>query len=292
MGELAALGTGVLWAVSSTLAGSQTRRVPAAVVGAVQFLCASLALWILTGALLAFDAVEGTSLRQGLALAATALIGPGMGDLLYFASIRSLGVARAFPISMAASPLFTIALAVPVAGEAITVPVVLGAVLIIGGICLIAVRPETADVTGQRRISRAGVLIVLAAAALWAVSTVTLRLVTEGVSAPVASSIRMPAAAAFAFALARSSGKAAWPLHYGGRSAATLAAAGLLGAGAGSMLYVIAVQEAGAARTAILSSTSPLFALPLAALFLHEPITARVCLGTVITVAGIWLVTL
>jgi drug/metabolite transporter (DMT)-like permease len=291
MGELAALGTAVLWAVSSTLAGSQTRRVPVAVIGAVQFLSASLALWALTGALLALGVVEATTFGRALALAATALIGPGMGDLLYFAGMRLLGVARAFPISMAASTLFTIALAVPVAGEAVSAPVVLGAALIIGGIYLITVRQEAADGAGLR-LSRGGVLTILAAAALWAVSTVTLRVVTEGVSAPIASSIRIPAAAAFAFALARSSGKAAWPFHYGRRSVATLAAAGLMGAGIGSMLYVVAVQEAGAARTAILSSTSPLFVLPLAALLLHERITARVGMGTALTVIGIWLVTL
>jgi 2-aminoadipate transaminase len=42
--------------------------------------------------------------QQALTLAATALIGPGVGDLLYFASIRLIGMARAFPISMAAWP--------------------------------------------------------------------------------------------------------------------------------------------------------------------------------------------
>jgi DME family drug/metabolite transporter len=291
MGELAALATALLWAASSALAGSQTRRVPAAVVGAVQFLVATVALWALTGVLLAVGAVEGTTPARGLALAATALIGPGIGDLLYFASIRLIGVARAFPISMAGSTLFTIALAAAVAGEVITAPVVVGALLVIGGIYLIAVRPGAVGSPAQR-LSRRGITIVLTAGALWAVSTVMLRVVTEGVSAPVASSIRMPAAAAFAFLLARGTGKAAWPFHYGRRSVLVLAAAGLMGAGVGSMLYVLAVQEAGAARTAVLSATSPLFVLPLAALLLHERITARVGAGTVLTVAGIWLVTL
>jgi len=291
MGELAALGVALTWALASTLAGSQSGRVPATVIGGVQFLCASLAVWLFTGALFAVGAIEGTTLGRGAALAATALIGPGVGDLLYFGSIRLLGVARAFPISMAASPLFTIALAAAVTGEAITPGVVLGALLVIGGICLIAVRASAAESTAPRHLSRSGLLMVLTAAALWALSSVLLRVVTEGVAAPVASSIRIPTAAVFAFALARATGKAAWPFHYGARSVATLATAGLLGAGAGSLLYVVAIQEAGAARTAILSSTSPLFALPLAALVLHERITRRVAMGTLLTIAGIWLVT-
>ena len=92
--------------------------------------------------------------------------------------------------------------------------------------------------------------------------------------------------------VAWSAGQALWPASYGRRSLATMTAAGVLGTGAGSLLWVVGVQHAGAARTAILSSTAPLFALPLAAVFLHERITRRVAVGTVLSIAGIWLVTL
>ena len=66
----------------------------------------------------------------------------------------------------------------------------------------------------------------------------------------------------------------------GMRNTAALAAAGVLGIGIGSLFYVFAVQEAGAGRTAVLTSTQPLFALPLAVLFLREKITPKVVLGT------------
>jgi drug/metabolite transporter (DMT)-like permease len=56
------------------------------------------------------------------------------------------------------------------------------------------------------------------------------------------------------------------------------------------MLFVLAVQRAGAAKTAVLSSTAPLFALPLAALLLGERLTGRVILGTLLSIAGVWLV--
>ena len=54
---------------------------------------------------------------------------------------------------------------------------------------------------------------------------------------------------------------------------------------------MIGIQRAGAARTAILSSTGPLFALPLAALALQERVTRQIAVGTVLSIAGIWLVT-
>jgi len=46
---------------------------------------------------------------------------------------------------------------------------------------------------------------------------------------------------------------------------------------------------AGAGKTASLSATSPLFAAPLAALFLKEPLTRRLILGTLVSAAGVWL---
>jgi drug/metabolite transporter (DMT)-like permease len=292
MGELAALGTALLWAISSTLVGSQTTRVPAPVIAAVQLLAATLMLWSLTAILLTAGVVHGTTLPRGLALASSALIGPGLGDLLYFAGIRLIGVARAFPIAMAASPLFTIALAAVLLGEKITPTVVIGALLIIGGISLIAGRAPSA-VPGQPRLSlRNGALLAVAAALLWAVSSVALRAAAEGVAAPVASSIRMPVAALFVLALACRRGAALRPGSYSPRSITTLAAAGLLGPGTGGILYVVAIQRAGAARTAVLSSTAPLFILPLAAVFLGERVTHRMIAGTAVSVAGIWLVAL
>jgi drug/metabolite transporter (DMT)-like permease len=66
-----------------------------------------------------------------------------------------------------------------------------------------------------------------------------------------------------------------------------LALTGIGGTGFGSLLYIYAIQEAGAGRTAVLSALSPLFALPLGAVFLKEPITRWVAIGTGLAVVGI-----
>ncbi len=291
MGELAALGTAILWATTSTLVGSQTTRVPTTVISAVQLITATLVLWVIAAVFLLTGDARGPTPAQAVALVATALIGPGLGDMLYFAGIRMIGVARSFPISMAGSTLFTISLAALFVGEAITLPIVAGAILTIAGISLIATRQQSSDIDKGAQVLR-GILIILAAALLWAVATVSLRAATDGVSVPLVSSIRIPAAAIFALMLARGTGRVLRPGHYGVRSIVTLSIAGVMGAGVGSMLYVLAVQEAGASRTAILSATAPLFALPLAAVLLHERITRRVATDTLFSIAGIWLVTL
>jgi drug/metabolite transporter (DMT)-like permease len=71
-----------------------------------------------------------------------------------------------------------------------------------------------------------------------------------------------------------------------------IATSGVIGTAVGSLCYVFAVVEIGAARAAVLSSTSPLMALPLALLFLDERINLRVVAGTLACVAGIALVSM
>ena len=105
MGELAALGTALLWTTTSTLVGTQTSRVPTAVISAVQLVTATLLLWVIAGMLVMTGKGLAPTIPQGAVLIASALIGPGLGDMLYFFSIRMIGVSRAFPISMAGSPL-------------------------------------------------------------------------------------------------------------------------------------------------------------------------------------------
>jgi drug/metabolite transporter (DMT)-like permease len=69
-----------------------------------------------------------------------------------------------------------------------------------------------------------------------------------------------------------------------------VALGGILGMGLGGLLYIAAVQDAGAGKAAILSATSPLFALPLAMLFLAERVTPRLMAGTLVSIVGISLV--
>jgi uncharacterized membrane protein len=76
----------------------------------------------------------------------------------------------------------------------------------------------------------------------------------------------------------------------GRRGLAAVALGGILGMGVGGLLYIAAVQDAGAGKAAILSSTSPMFALPLAMFFLAERVTPRLMAGTLLSIVGIWLV--
>ncbi len=59
---------------------------------------------------------------------------------------------------------------------------------------------------------------------------------------------------------------------------------------ASALLYVMAVSLAGAAKASVLASTTPLFALPISISLLHERMNSRIVTGTLLAVAGIWMV--
>jgi drug/metabolite transporter (DMT)-like permease len=331
LGELAALANAVIWAGLSVVLGRLGGRLSAVRVNAFQ-LCFAAAFYLLLipfaggGRLFA-----GLTLLRFFGLLATAVLTMGMGDSLYFTSISRIGASRASPISVSAFPLITLLFGALLLGEQLTLPVAGGAVLIIGGIALLVsesrqpaaassgpaeggpapIAGASGDAPGAdaQRLARppdptdrtqagpagkslfVGVLLVLAAAVCWSAATLGLRVASAGLPAIAVTAIRVPTAALFLLGLLRSRGRLNtrgidrrdWPL---------ITAAGLIGTGLGSLTYIIAIQGTGAGLTALLTSTSPLWVLPLAALFLHERLTRRVVLGAALALGGIWLVLL
>jgi drug/metabolite transporter (DMT)-like permease len=294
VGETAALGSALLWAVSSILMGSLTGRMPAVVISALRALFGAAFLLAVAALLLVSGAARAPGPAAAASLAGSGVLGLGLGDTAYIRSLRHIGVSRAFPVSMAAYPLLTFVLAVALIGEEVTLPVAMGAALVIAGVILVVLGGRLPGSEGRSARSRRevwlGTALVLTAAVLWAFASVWLRAAADGVQPAVAQAIRLPVAAVVTAGLARGAGHALWSPRYGWRGLMALLLTGVVGTGAGSMLFVLAVQRAGAAKTAVLSSTAPLFALPLAALLLGERLTGRVVLGTVLSIAGVWLV--
>jgi drug/metabolite transporter (DMT)-like permease len=129
---------------------------------------------------------------------------------------------------------------------------------------------------------------------MWSLATVWLRGQQGNLDAIAAASLRIPAASAAVWVtIGLTQRGAGYQLREMKPPAfAIVALAGLLGTGLGSVLFIYAVQDLGAAKTAFLTTSAPVFALPMGVLLLQEKLTARVLLGTAVTIAGIWLVLL
>ena len=313
LGELAGLGNAATWAITSIILGGFASRHSALRVNAVRMVSGAayfLVVVPLAGGLALF---AGLSLGHILALGGTSILAQAIGDWLYVVGIDRIGAARASPISVSSFPLITLLLGALLLGERLTWPILAGAALIVGGILLLVLRspipPEDVPVPGSEGLESlaedeespplkapltttqmlAGLGLVLAAAVAWSASTLWLRVITVGVPALAVTAIRVPCGALFlvvTLGIRRQLSLRGIPR----RALLLLCAAGVFGTGFGSMLYIIAVQRTNAGIAALLVSTSPLWVLPLAAIFLHERITGRVLAGAALTVGGIWLV--
>ena len=177
-------------------------------------------------------------------------------------------------------------------GEPFTWALLLGALLVIGGVVLVSRSTRSAGSVGRANphARRAGLLLALLVSVLWAIGQVALKPATAGVHSVVANSVRQPMGMLMLLGLALFQGRWCQLRALDKRSWAVIIVASSVGTGMGSLLFVLAIQTAGAGRTAVLTSTAPLLAMPFSVLWLHERPTRWTLVGTILTSVGIALV--
>lgn len=295
MGAAAALASSLTWALTSVLLTSQAGRMKPLTMSAVRSVTASLLLFGMLLATRGLTQYDEMSLITGVSMAGSGIMGQAVGDTLYINALGLLGVTRSFPITNSAYPFLTFVLSVLLLDEHVKWTTPVGGVLIIAGITWIVIEQRRGDAESNIRVDvMRGVLFAVAAALAWATATVWLRGQQGSLDSIGAASLRIPAAsAAVVLTIAMTSrSRVAQPSvrQLSGRSVAVVAAAGLLGTGIGSVFFIYAVEHIGAAKTAFLTTSAPVFALPMGVLFLSEKLTRRELFGTALTIIGIWLV--
>ncbi|MHB0871007.1 MAG: DMT family transporter [Chloroflexota bacterium] len=290
IGEFSGLGCAAAWAVISTVMRSLSEKISPVVVNGLRCSFASVTLILLVVLLGHADAVTRLPLAGVAAILGSGLLGQTMGDAIYVRSMKLLGASRAMPIS-SVNPMMTLVLAVIFLGEPLTWGAVGGTVLVIGGIYLLAFPYNPLEQGGQLRGSseKLGLLLALAAAVCWSLSTILLKIGLASVDLFVANAIRMSMAAVLLLGLDAFQSRGRPPLGLGRRSLVVVGLAGILSAFS-SLMYLTAVLYAGAAKAATLSATAPLFGLPLSIFFLRERFSRRIAVGTLLAVLGVWLV--
>ena len=294
MGAAAALCSSALWALTSVLLASQAGRMRPVLMSAIRSLTASFVIIGLLIASSGLGQMGEMTVLTGVSMAGSGIIGQAVGDTLYINALGFLGVSRTFPITNSAYPFLTFVLAVLLLGESLTWTLPVGGALIVFGISWIVLEQRRADAAGSVKVELVrGVLFAVFAALAWATATVWLRGQQGNLDAFGAASVRIPAASAAVWATIAMTGTGDRPLReLTRRSVFIVALAGALGTGVGSILFIYAVETIGAARTAFVTTSAPVFALPMGVMFLSEKLTPRVLLGTAVTIAGIWLVLL
>ena len=220
-------------------------------------------------------------------LALTMLLAVGIGDTAFFESTRILGLARAMTISTS-YPLMAALLARWFLDEPFTRGHAIGALFTLAGLAIIV--GERADHAGNGGGGRArGLALALVAAAAWAVSALLIKPALGVVDPVTAQAVRLPVAAAMLWMTPWARGTARGLRRQGPTAWRLITCLGVLTA-VSSVTFVAGLKYAGVGVGSVLSSTSPLFALPIGYLAFREPVTPRATLGALLAVAGIAIV--
>lgn len=292
MGAAAALLSAALWAATNLLLRRQVLKLGGATANT----------WRNTFAMLCF-AVVFLSLRRPSdlltipagtlgVLLLSVLLSMVIGDILQFTAIRRLGIALAMPIA-SCYPLLTMVIAALFLGETIRPRAVGGALLVIVGVVLVALprRPLEAELAQHQALTAnhwIGVGLALASALCAAGATTLTRVAITDIDLIAANMLRLPFSAAVCAVI--SVGERRMPPWRVERwRFGPLFLAGLLSMGSG-ISYLNAIKLAGAAKTATLNASAPIFGLIGAMIFLGERPTRRNIVGALVAFVGIALV--
>jgi DME family drug/metabolite transporter len=293
IGELAALSAAICWTASAILykeALSKAKPISANIMRCVStsvilvaFLTAIGKSWVLTS--VPADAV--------VLACVSGIVGLGFGDTLYMVSLKRIGVARAVPITCT-YPLFNLLWAVFLVREQVTLPVVLGAIIIILGIWLLGQKKETHANGKKNKNLVIGVACALATAVIWSISITMIDMAVKETRnldyALAINTIRVTAIAISLLASAPLIDREFGFLKMQKKTSATLIFGGIVALGFGWFFLTYSFVNTLESQAVPISSTTPLFSTLSAIIFLHERVTMKNVFGSLLIVVGIFLI--
>ncbi|HWO73787.1 MAG TPA: DMT family transporter [Dehalococcoidia bacterium] len=294
LGEAAALGSACLWALSTIVIKGVTGRLSASYIMAVRTATAAvLALTVLL--LFSPERAEfDVPVAAAVLLVSTAPLAIA-GDLAFVRALAVSDVSRVFTLSTSLYILMSVAGGAVFVGEEVSWLLPFGAMAILAGTRLVLreVAVDTAPLPGgaavaTRQAAAASVLqLSVLAALLWSSGLLILTEALKDADPVFALGLRLPFMALAMIGLAAARGDyARFGFH-----AQDLRVVGFSGVLAllSMFCFIYAADQSEAGRVAVLTSTSPIFAAPLAWLLLRERVSRRVWAGTLLSMAGIWL---
>ncbi len=286
LGGTAGLGTALMWAVSTALWRRSVDRYSS--MGLNLFKCAvgGACLLILSAAGNGPRSLAVIFSRDGLMLTVSGILGLALGDICFFATMKRLGAQPASVMNQL-TPLWMVLIGLLAASESLSARQYVAIPLIALGVVLVIFGRRVENPRTEARLNGSGILFGVAASLLTAVGFLIANPPVERVGALMGSSVRV-ASAAVALSLA------SWSVDRTGfapllhiRSNRRELCAVMLGTvgGVTGSLYAQAKIEPSIAIS--LCSTSPVFLLPIAIVFLGERYNWIAWIGTLFTIVGV-----
>jgi DME family drug/metabolite transporter len=282
-GAACALASAFFWALTSLLVRRLGAVCSMVTINAVRITASGLVLLAISFAGSARAELAAMSATTFLLIAASTVLAAGIGDSIFFECTRVLGLGRAMTLAMT-YPLMAAAFAAVFLGEPITLRSVAGAVTTLVGLGLIVSTRD--DAGGTLRGHRLAIVGSFVVALTWAASAILMKPPMRELTPLTAQGIRLPIVAGFLWLMPWS--RAGLPALYGARRKVVVPMVVLSALTAiSSMTWIAGLKYSDVVVATVLSSTSPMFALGLGAMFLGERLTPAAVVGALLTIAGI-----
>jgi len=294
LGESAALSTSVLWTFTAIFFTLASLRIGSYTVNRIRLLAAVVFLSVLHGVLVGGFFPTGATGRQWFWLGLSGLVGLTLGDTFLFQSLVDLGTQRAMLV-MSSWPILAALMAFLLLGESLSGQELAGVALTIGAIAWVVTgaRKEPEQASGAGRNPGRGTLLALGGALCQAAGVLMAKQGLAGGFSPLSGTlIRMTCAAAGIWIVAlvrRDAGDAFRKLGADPRGALYTVCGAVTGPTLGVWLSLVAVAYGKVGVVAALMSLPPVLLIPLGRVVFHDRITLRAVLGTLVALAGVWL---
>jgi transporter family protein len=247
----------------------------------INLIVGTVALW---AAVLVTGGVVHVSAQSALLFVLAGLIGTVGGRLLRFLAIEKVGASVSSAV-LNLQPLISTGLAIVFLGEHVTVPIVLGTVVIVAGTVLLSASSQELGFRPWQ------IALPLASATCFGIVAILRKIGLVQIGPVIGTAINVTTALIVFSALMLASG------HRGilacrGRTLAHFVAAGIT-ENTGVFLTIVGLSLGAVSVVTPLTATGPIFVLLLSPIFLRgvEVLTRRVVVGTLLIVAGVYLIT-
>jgi len=240
----------------------------------------TIALWI---AVAATGALESVGFKGVAYFAAAGIVGTLAGRLFRFVAIEKVGASVAAAV-INLNPFISTGLAILLLGERVTLAILAGTTVIVLGTILLS---TTGRQVGFRPVD---LVIPLLSAACFGVVAI-LRKIGLSQAGPVLGFAVNVTTGLLVFTVFLMASGNRQTMACRGRSLVHFISAGLAENG-GVFMTLVALKLGTVSVVAPIAATAPIFVLPLSMLFLRgiERLTARVAVGTVLVVLGVFLI--
>ena len=295
MSELSVLGGAFSWAISLVLLRPLTLRHAPFQIAAVRIMAPAIIFVLVVTASGRWNEVADMSLSTVAAILGAAVLGVGAGEVLVISAVPRIGPSRAYALA-SSYPLFAALLAITLFGETLTVSAGVGALMTVAGAAMLSIEltPKPGfDFYSQWGFRASmGAALALLAAMLFALDLNLLTFALAEVSPEILNAVRMPVAMLGLHTAALVTGKRFALVSLGRRDSVIALGSGFIALVLGGYLFLVGIQQVGAARGGALSATAPVFVLILSMIFLRERPGYPAIAGLLSSVVGVGLITI